>query len=164
MSTWTALLCLHELHCYVYMSCIVVSTWAELLCLHELNCCVYMSCIVVSTWAALLCLHELHCYVYMNCIVIFYVFAQNCNKLTAVCIRHFKCPYNFTVCKSSYSLQVIIQFASHHTVCKSVHHHTVQINQPTTCNNFSSLLFEVHLQLNMFRGSSRPSSGAQQLQ
>jgi len=50
------------------------------------------------------------------------------------------------------------------TVCKSVHHHTIQINQPTRCNNFSSLLLDVYLQLNMFRASSRPSSGAQQLQ
>jgi hypothetical protein len=49
-------------------------------------------------------------------------------------------------------------------VCKSVHHHTVHINQPTRCNNFSSLLLDVYVQLNMFRASSRPSSGAQQLQ
>jgi hypothetical protein len=40
----------------------------------------------------------------------------------------------------------------------------IQINQPTGCNNFSSLLLYVYLQLNMFRASSRPSSGAQQLQ
>jgi len=44
-----------------------------------------------------------------------------------------------------------------------VHHHTIQINQPTRCNNFSRLLFDVYVQLNMFQGSSRPSSGAQQL-
>jgi hypothetical protein len=25
-------------------------------------------------------------------------------------------------------------------VCKSVHHHTIQINQPNRCNNISSLL------------------------
>jgi hypothetical protein len=49
-------------------------------------------------------------------------------------------------------------------VCKFVHHHTIQINQPTRCNNFSSLLLDVYVQLNMFRASSRPSSGAQQLQ
>jgi len=48
--------------------------------------------------------------------------------------------------------------------CKSVNHHTVQINQPTRCNNFSSLLLDVYLQLNVFRASSRPLSGAQQLQ
>jgi hypothetical protein len=41
-------------------------------------------------------------------------------------------------------------------VSKSVHYHTIQINQPTKCNNFSSLLFDVYLQLNMFRASSRP--------
>ena len=40
----------------------------------------------------------------------------------------------------------------------------IQINQPTRCNNSSSLLLEVYVQLNMFRASSRPSSGAQQLQ
>jgi len=45
-----------------------------------------------------------------------------------------------------------------------VHHHTIQINQPTRCKNFSSLLFDVCVQLNMFRASSRPSSGALQLQ
>jgi len=45
-----------------------------------------------------------------------------------------------------------------------VHHHTIQINQPTRCKNFSSLLLEVYVQLNMFRASSRPSSKAQQLQ
>jgi hypothetical protein len=39
-----------------------------------------------------------------------------------------------------------------------------QINQPTGCKNFSSLLLDVYVQLNMFRASSRPSSGAQQLQ
>jgi hypothetical protein len=45
-----------------------------------------------------------------------------------------------------------------------VHRHTIQINQPTRYNNFSSLLLDVYLQLNMFRVSSRPLSGAQQLQ
>jgi hypothetical protein len=49
-------------------------------------------------------------------------------------------------------------------VCKSVHHHTIQINQPTSWNNPSCLLLDVYLHLNMFRASSHPSSGAQQLQ
>jgi hypothetical protein len=40
---------------------------------------------------------------------------------------------------------------------------TIQINQPTRCNNFPSLLIDVYLQLNTFRASSRPLSGAQQL-
>ena len=57
-------------------------------------------------------------------------------------------------------VQIFINFK----VCKSVHHHTFQINQPTRCNSFSSLLLDVYVQLNMFRRSSRPSSGAQQLQ
>ena len=35
---------------------------------------------------------------------------------------------------------------------------------PIRCNSFSSFLLDVCLQLNMFRASSRPSSGAQQLQ
>ena len=40
------------------------------------------------------------------------------------------------------------------------------INQSTRCNNFSSLLLDVYsyVELNMFRASSRPSSGAQQMQ
>jgi hypothetical protein len=41
---------------------------------------------------------------------------------------------------------------------------TIQINQPTRCNNFSSFITWRYVQLNMFRASSRPSSGAQQLQ
>jgi len=49
-------------------------------------------------------------------------------------------------------------------VCKPVRYHTIQINQPTRCNNSSSLLLDVYVQLDMFRASSRPSSGAQQLQ
>ena len=49
-------------------------------------------------------------------------------------------------------------------VCKSVHHHAIQISHSTRCNSFSSLLLDVYVQLNMFRASSRPSSGAQQLQ
>jgi len=35
-----------------------------------------------------------------------------------------------------------------------------QLNQPTRCSNFSSLLLDVYVQLNMFRASSRPLSGA----
>jgi hypothetical protein len=42
-----------------------------------------------------------------------------------------------------------------------MHHHTIQIKHPTTYNNFSSLLLEVYVQLNMFRASSRQSSGSQ---
>jgi hypothetical protein len=35
-----------------------------------------------------------------------------------------------------------------------------QINQPTRCKKFSSLLLDVYIQLNMFWASSCPSSGA----
>jgi hypothetical protein len=39
-------------------------------------------------------------------------------------------------------------------------HPYIQINQPTRCNNFSSLLLDIYVQLNMFWASSCPSSGA----
>jgi len=41
-----------------------------------------------------------------------------------------------------------------------MHHHTIQINQPTTCISFTSFPLDVYVWLNMFRASSRPSSGA----
>jgi len=37
--------------------------------------------------------------------------------------------------------------------CKSMYYHTIQINQLTKCNCFTSLLLDVYLQLNMFRAS-----------
>jgi hypothetical protein len=43
---------------------------------------------------------------------------------------------------------------------KSMHHHTIQINQPTRCKNFTGLLLDVYVWLNMFRAPLRPSSGA----
>jgi len=36
----------------------------------------------------------------------------------------------------------------------------IQINQPTRCNSFTSLLLDVYVSLNMFRAPQRPSSGA----
>jgi len=36
----------------------------------------------------------------------------------------------------------------------------IQMNQPTICSNFSGILLLVWIQLNMFRASSCPSSGA----
>jgi hypothetical protein len=45
-------------------------------------------------------------------------------------------------------------------LAKSVHHHTIQIIQPTRCNSFTSLLIDVYVWLNMFQASPRPSSGA----
>ena len=49
-------------------------------------------------------------------------------------------------------------------VCKSVHHRTFQINRQPDATIFPFYYADVYLQLNMFRASSRPSSGAQQLQ
>jgi len=43
---------------------------------------------------------------------------------------------------------------------KSVLHHTFQIIQPTRCNNFTSLLLDVYVWLNMFLAPLHPSSGA----
>jgi hypothetical protein len=45
-------------------------------------------------------------------------------------------------------------------VRKSMHHHTIQINQPTRCNSFTGLLLVVFVWLSMFRAPLRPSSGA----
>jgi hypothetical protein len=78
-------------------------------------------------------------------------------------------PCYSTICGNLFQIYRWFQRIFQHViykfkVCKSVHHHTIQINQPTRCNNFSNLLLDVYLQLNMFRASSRPSSGAQQLQ
>jgi hypothetical protein len=53
------------------------------------------------------------------------------------------------------SFQYFIVFDVH----KSVHHYTIQLNQPTRCNSFTSLLLDIYVWLNMFRVSPRPSSG-----
>jgi hypothetical protein len=45
-------------------------------------------------------------------------------------------------------------------VGRSVHHHMIQIIQPTRCNSFTSLLLDVYVWLSIFRASPRPSSGA----
>jgi hypothetical protein len=67
-----------------------------------------------------------------------------------------------TLLKGKNVLLLLIHFSS--KVCKSVHHHTFKINQPTKCIHFSSILLDVYVQLSMFRASSHPSSEAQQLQ
>jgi len=51
--------------------------------------------------------------------------------------------------------------AYHLKFAKSMHHHTIQLTQPTRCNNFSSLLLDVYVQLNRFRG--RPHTHHQEL-
>ena len=45
-----------------------------------------------------------------------------------------------------------------------MHHHTIQINHQLDATISPVYYLDVYLQLNMFRASSRPSSGAQQLQ
>jgi hypothetical protein len=45
----------------------------------------------------------------------------------------------------------------HSTECKTVDNSN---KSPTRCNNFSSTLFDVYLQLNIFRASSRGDSSA----
>ena len=57
-------------------------------------------------------------------------------------------------------LKVINKYHILFDVCKSLHHHTIQINQTTKCNNSTSLLLDVYVWLNMFREPLRPSSGA----
>jgi hypothetical protein len=42
-------------------------------------------------------------------------------------------------------------------VRNSMHHHTIQINQLTKCNIFTSLLLKVYVWLDMFRAPLRPS-------
>jgi hypothetical protein len=45
-------------------------------------------------------------------------------------------------------------------VRKYVHHHTIQINQPTRYKIFTVLLLDVYVWLNTFLALLRPSSGA----
>jgi hypothetical protein len=52
------------------------------------------------------------------------------------------------------SVFLVLSFVS------AIHHHTIQMNQATRCNSFTSLLLDVYVWLNMFRASPRPSSGA----
>jgi hypothetical protein len=62
---------------------------------------------------------------------------------------------------------VTLVWATSKKFCVTDHKHNIisnfQINQPTRCNNLSSLLLDVYsyVQRNMFQASSRPSSGAQ---
>ena len=66
-------------------------------------------------------------------------------RMRAVCF-----PYYSPFIRTSYiwrRMQIMkLVLALKFKVCKSVHHHTIQINQPTRCNNFSSLFLVVYLQ------------------
>jgi len=82
-------------------------------------------------------------------------------------LRHYDTAVDYSVAIPILINKVYISFdiqLAMFKICKSVHHNTIQINKPTRCNNFSSLLLDVYVQLDVFRAFSRPSSGAQQLQ
>ena len=55
-------------------------------------------------------------------------------------------PVYILACLFRYVLVLLVTSASRSSefkVCKSLHHYTIQINQPTRCNNLSSLLLDV---------------------
>jgi hypothetical protein len=54
-------------------------------------------------------------------------------------VRSFKWNFVGTVFSASHSLK---STCSEFDVLKSVHHHTIKINQPTRCNSFTSLLLD----------------------
>jgi hypothetical protein len=85
-----------------------------------------------------------------------FVYILQASRSTSLC--YWK-PESFQWNKMVYSVLTPLQHIKF-TVCQSVYQHTIQINQPTRCNDFSSLLLEIYVQLNMFRSSSRPSSEA----
>jgi len=77
------------------------------------------------------------------------------------------CPHGLKKSAGTYLKkrpQYFITYGSEFTVHseidvrKSVQHHTIQINQPTRCNSFTSLLLDLYVWLNMFRALLRPSS------
>jgi len=55
---------------------------------------------------------------------------------------------------------IILPFCNNITNDIWTKHCPIQINLPTRCNNFTSLLLDVYVWLNMFRAPLRPSSGA----
>jgi len=66
--------------------------------------------------------------------------------------------YKFREPRRSFHLYILMTLQKRHIArCNSD-------KSSTRCNNFSSILLDVYLQINMFRASSRPSSRAQQLQ
>jgi len=82
---------------------------------------------------------------------VFNLFTEHSKILPKFCI-YVHATYNINLTRTEY----IFKF----NVCKSMHHHTIQINKPTRCINLSSLLLDVYVQLNMFWASSLLSSGA----
>ena len=69
---------------------------------------------------------------------------------------------NISACKMfiCYEQRTITLWNTRFDVRQSVHHHTIQINQPTRCDSFTSILLDVCVWLNMFWAPPCPSSGA----
>jgi hypothetical protein len=57
--------------------------------------------------------------------------------------------------------EICVQYYRSFKVCKSVHHHTIQINHQPDATISPVYYLDIYLQLDMFRATSRPSSGAQ---
>jgi hypothetical protein len=110
-----------------------------------------------------------------NLILVDYVALAKCGTtcpLWSPSLRHFVhpwCSHKHPVLRHPHSVLfrkdqkpsfTFIQNMAFVTFVKSVHHHTIQIIQPTGCNSFTSLLLDVYVWLKMFLESPRPSSGA----
>jgi hypothetical protein len=97
-----------------------------------------------------------------NCYAVHLCGIWNCAVLISNC-PHLQRMFS-EVIKSSLPSKSKFTIHSENTrkfdICKSVHHHTIQINQPTRCNNFTSLLLDIYVWLNMFWPSLCPLSGA----
>jgi len=73
------------------------------------------------------------------------------------------CHTGYADCLLAGSWSILIPLASSQhkfKICKSVHHRTIQINQQPDATVSQVYYPDVYLQLNMFRASLRPSSGA----
>jgi len=68
--------------------------------------------------------------------------------MSKVKVKYFKTKYR--------PADILLNF----DVRRSVHHHMIQMIQPTRCNSFTSLLLDVYVWFNVFRASHLPSSGA----
>jgi len=78
------------------------------------------------------------------------------SAVTCVCRDNFHVTFMKFIQQTKWALNLFLPF----DVRKYRHHHKIQIYQPTRSNSFTSLLLDVYLSLNMFRGLPRPSPGA----
>ena len=72
--------------------------------------------------------------------------------------------FGWSFLKSSILFYICKPTVDSSKVCKSVHHHAIKIHHQIDASVSQVYYPDVYLQLNMFRASSRPSSGTQQLQ